>query len=262
VYSFAILSVLWHALVMGGEEPQPPDVVARIQEALKAANPQYGGGGKFVLRDGKVHTINLMRCKGVHDLSPLSEFPLGSVTNVVLYNAVSVSDLSPLKQCRLRALNTERCVKITDLSPLEGMPLRSFRMYANRGVKDLLPLKGMSLRHLDMGSCPLIDDLSPLAGMKLIDLRIDECPKIADIVVIRGMPIKFLSIFGCKGVKDFSPMLDLPLETLFFSPALLSGDELARVRNLKTLKIMGASWADYGKKLTPEQFWERYDKGK
>ena len=260
--ALSIVVALWRPLA-AAETPQTEsessELVQQIQAALKAANAEYQGGGKFHLRDGKIHTISLMRCKGIHDLSPLSQFSLESVKNVVLYNAVNISDLSPLKQCRLTALNTERCAKITDLSPLKGMPIRGFRMYACKGVRDLSPLEGMPLRHLDLGLNPLIDDISPLKGMPLTDLRIDNCPKITDISVIRGMPLKFLSVFGSKGIEDFSPILELPLETLFFSPSLLSDEVLKGVRDMRTLKVMGTSWGDYGKRLTPAQFWERHD---
>ncbi|MDP7254789.1 MAG: hypothetical protein QGF00_34655, partial [Planctomycetota bacterium] len=235
-------------------------LVEKIHAALKKANPDYSGKGKFMFRNGKLHTVSLMRCKGLHDISPLSKFPIESVTNVVLYNAVNITGLVAFKKCRLVSLNTERCGKLSDLSPLEGMPLRGFRMYACKGIKDLSPLKGMPLKHLDIGLNPLVDDISPLAGMPLVDLRIDNCPKLTDISVIKGMKLKFLSVFENKGVKDFSPILGLPLETLFFSPSLLSNEVLKGVREMKTLKIIGTGWADYGKKQTPEKFWERFDK--
>ena len=239
------------------EAPSP--IVDTIQSALQKANPDYRGDGKFVVRDGKLTAINLMRCKGIHDLSPLRNFPLQSVSNVSLYNAVNIADLSPLQACRIKQLNTERCAKLTDLSPLKGMPITWFRMYACTGVKDLSPLKGMPLHHLDIGLNPLIDDLSALEGMQLTDLRVDNCPKLRDLSVLRGMPLKFLSVFGCDGVKDFSPILELPLQTLYLSPDLLSREERQAVREMKSLKVLGSSWDDYGKKLTPAQFWERHD---
>ena len=241
------------------EAPSSPTADA-IQAALQQANTDYRGEGKFVLRDGKLTAINLMRCKGIHDLTPLSRFSLETVSNVSLYNAVNISDLSPLKACRIKQLNTERCAKLTDLSPLKGMPITWFRMYACTGVKDLSPLKGMPLHHLDIGLNPLIDDLAALEGMQLTDLRLDNCPKLRDLSVLRGMPLKFLSVFGCEGVKDFSPILELPLQTLYFSPELLSEEERQGVRKMKTLKVLGSSWDDYGKKLTPQQFWNRYER--
>ena len=231
-----------------------------IHAALKASNPDYEGGGKFVFKDGKLTAINLMRCKGIYDITALSKFPLQSVSSVTLYNAINISDLSPLKACRITELNTERCAKLTDLSPLKAMPITWIRMYACAAVKDLSPLKGMPLHHLDIGLNPLIDDVSALADMEITDLRLDNCPKITDISVVEGMPLKFLSVFGCSGVKDFSPILELQLETLYVSPELLSKEELKAVRAMKSLKVMGTSWADYGKKLTPAQFWERHDR--
>ena len=247
------------------EEPQTGDpaqeLAGKMHAALKKANPGYKGGGKFTVKGGKLVSISLMRCREVADLSPLKEFPLESVTSLILYAAAKVRDLSPIAACRLTQLNTERCVAIADLSPLSGMPLKYFRMYACKGVTDLTPLKGMPLRHLDIGLNPGISDLSALEGMKLTDLRIDNCPKITDISVVKGMPLKFLSIFGSPGIKDFSPLEGLPLETLYFAPALLTEEELRIVREMKSLKKIGTSWADYSKKQNPEEFWKRYDAG-
>jgi hypothetical protein len=70
-------------------DPDTAELEAPVQEALLEANPDYEGEGKLVVRDGKIHTITLMRCKGIKDLSPLSRFPLESVTNVILYNSVN-----------------------------------------------------------------------------------------------------------------------------------------------------------------------------
>ncbi len=232
----------------------------KLHQALKAANPDYANEGKFVYREGKLHTLNLMRSPGLHDLSPLGNFPLESVQNVILYNSVNVSDLSPLKTARLTALNTERCAKISDLSPLEGMPLAYFRMYACPLVKDLSPLRGMPLHHLDIGLNPIVEDISALEGMQLTDLRLDNCPKLTSIAVIEGMPLKLLSVFGCTGVEDFAPLLGLPLESLFFSPELLSKAELQAVRKMKTLKILGTGWKDLHSKQTPEEFWAKFDR--
>ena len=232
----------------------------RIQKALRAENPDYEGNGKFLFREGKLVSINLTRCRGITTLAPLNQFQLESVSNVILYNSTNISDLSPLRKCRITQLNTERCSKLTDLSPLQGMPIKWFRMYACGGITELAPLTGMPLEHLDIGLNPHIKDLSALQGMKLHDLRLDNCTGLTDISIIKGMPLKFLSIFGCTGIKDFSAILDLPLETLFFSPDLLTGKELRQVRAMSSLKILGTSWDDYGKKLSPTQFWARHDR--
>lgn len=244
---------------LSGSAEEPSVVVEKIQKALQAENPDYEGKGKFLFRDGKLYSINLTRCRGITNLAPLGEFDLGSVGNVSIYNAINISDLTPLRKCRITQLNTERCAKLTDLSPIQGMPIKWFRMYACGGIKDIAPLRGMPLEHLDIGLNPHIKDLSVLKGMALHDLRLDNCTALSDISVIKGMPLKFLSIFGCTGIKDFSPIVDLPLETLFFSPDLLSEKDLQQVREMPSLKILGTSWEDYGKKLSPAQFWARHD---
>lgn len=237
------------------------ELEAKIQSALRQANPDYEGGGTFRFRDGKLIAINLMRCKGLIDLSPLRRFPIESVTSVTLYNSTNVADISPLRACQLRSLNIERCAKITDLSPLTGMPLTWFRMYACGGIIDLSPLKGMPLKHLDIGLNSQVSDLSPLQGMPLEDLRIDNCPKIKDISVLRKMPLKFLSVFGNKGIRDYSPLHTLKLETLYFTPALLESEDLQQLRKMKSLKKLATSWKDYRKEHKPEDFWKRFDSG-
>jgi hypothetical protein len=233
----------------------------RLHAALRAANPQYAGGGTFRVRDGKLVMISLMRCPGITDLTPLQDFPLESVSSLNLYNAVNVADLSPLRACRLTSVNLERCAKVRDLSPLAGMPIRWLRMYACPGVSDLSPLKGMPLQHLDMGKNPRIRDLSVLAGMPLRDLRMDECPAVRDISILRGLPLTFLSLFGCMGIEEYSALEGLELETLYFSPGLLSEADIRTVRNMESLRKIGTSWADYRKELSPDAFWQRYDAG-
>ncbi len=247
--------------VQAEENADDAKLLAELQASLQAANPDYKSGGTFKIKEGRLIRISLMRCKGISDLSPLSRFPLSSVTSVILYNATNIVDISPLRDCRLTSLNLERCDKISDLSPLEGMPLKWFRMYACSSVKDLSPLKGMPLEHLDIGLNPLIKDLSPLQGMPLHDLRIDNCPRVTDISVLNEMPIKLLSLFACKGIKDYSPVGTLKLETIYFSPSLLSKDEIQVVRKMESLQKIGTSWTDYRKEPSPDQFWKRYDAG-
>ncbi len=260
----AIVSWLPHTPLYAADKavsPADEKLQQELHAALKSGNPNYENGGSFQIRDGKLVSIVLMRQKGLHDLSPLSRFSLSSVAAVNLYNSTDVTNLSPLRGCKVTSLNLERCVRITDLSPLAGMPIRFARIYACAGLSDLGPLKDMPLRHLDFGLNPNIADLSPLKGMPLHDLRMDNCPRIQNIAIIRGMPIKFLSLFGCIGIKDYSPLEDLKLETIYFSPALLSKDEIQILRRMKSLKKIGTSWADYRKEPGPAEFWKRYDAG-
>lgn len=132
-------------------------------------------------------------------------------------------------------------------------------MHACGGVKDLTPLKGMPLKHLDIGLNPQIAHLRALKGMPLKDVRIDNCPKIKDISVLKKMPLKFLSIFGNKAVKDYSVIGTLKLETLCFTPTLLKPEELQQLRNIKSLKRLATSWAEYRKERSPEEFWRLFE---
>lgn len=245
--------------------PEAPAVVAMkaaMHAALKEANPEYKNDGEFRFREGKLFAISLMRCRVVQDISPLAQFPLSSVRSVILYGAGDVSDLSPLRECRLTQLNTERCDRFSDLSPLRGMPMTGFRMYACSSVKDISPLEGMPLRHFDMGKCPLIEDVSALQGMPMQDLRMDECPKIKDISIVKDMPLKFLSLFGCTGIKDYSPLAELRLETLLISPEFLSDDEIEMVRRMDSLKLIARDWKEWSAKQSADEFWKKFDQEK
>ncbi|MEQ8791668.1 MAG: hypothetical protein RIC55_35725 [Pirellulaceae bacterium] len=69
------------------------------------------------------------------------------------------------------------------------------------------------------------------------------------------MPLTFLSVSGCPEIDSYAPLATLNLETLYFDPEQLSQDELQGVRNMRSLKKIGTSWADYKKELSPKQFW-------
>lgn len=272
-HSFVGIIVVIATISLFGAEQTPEDAELneKVQAALKAANPEYEGKGNFGIRNGKLTMIHLMGCKGITDLSPLKEFPLSSVRNLILYRTKGIKDLSPLAGCKLQQANLEGCDQITSIAPLAGMPMRSFRMCA-KGISDLSPLKGMPLRHLDIGYYgQKVTDISVLEGMPLADLRLDNCPELTDISAIRDMPLTLLSLQRSRAIKDFSPLEGLTkLEKLFFTPKFLTEKEIEIVRNIKSLKSIKVSWNDnkynssgkgWSGIQTPEKFWERYDAG-
>jgi hypothetical protein len=243
-------------------EPLPAPTADALHAALKKANPEYSGKAQFRFRRDVLHTISLMRCVNVRDTSPLAAFDLRQVDNVVCYAAANIDDLSGFAGAtKLTKLNIERCKKITDLSPVSQLPIGWIRMYELPLLTDLEALRNMPLWHLDMGKCAQVADLSPVAGKPLKDLRIDDCPLISDISLIAEMKgLTFLSLFNCTGIKDYRALAGLNnLEVLMISPELLSPAELAIVRGMTGLKLLGSGWGDWQKKMTPAQFWARHD---
>lgn len=133
-----VAAVSWPSRGQAAENADVEKLRSELHAALRSANPDYKMDGTFRFKNGKLNSINLMRCKEISDLSPLSRFALETVTSVSLYNATNIADLAPLKGCRLQSLNLERCNKISDLTPLKGMELRWFRMYACSSVPELI----------------------------------------------------------------------------------------------------------------------------
>lgn len=193
----------------------------------------------------------------VSDISALEDMPLKRLT---MYRCSKVTDLTPIKNAQLEHINLERS-GVNDLAPLKGQPLKFARIYLE-AITDISPFENMPLRSLDIGSAHGLKDISIIKSLpELTDLRIDETG--IDSIEVVGLlkKLKLLSIHGCKNLKDLSPIKDLPLESLLFTPSSFSKEQLIIVRNMKTLKILGADWKDWQKKQRPEDFWKKYDEG-
>ena len=251
------------AVALPGAQAAEPTAEA-IHAAIKAANPEYAGDATFKYADGKLAVLSLMRCKKLVDTTPLAELDLRSVRSIVCYATTDLEDLAGFRAATsLRQLNVERCKKVADLSPIKGLPIEWIRMYDLPLVTDLSPLTGMPLWHLDIGRCVQITDLSPINGMDLKDLRLDQCPGITDLSPLTAMQnLEFLTVFECPGITDYSALKGKRLKTLLFSPESLSAAELQLVRDMDSLELLGSNWGDWAKKMTPAQFWARYDAAK
>jgi len=217
--------------------------------------------------------LNLSRTK-VTDLSLLKGMPLKQLW---IANT-KVTDLGPLKGMALEQLWLDH-TKVFDLSPLEGMPLEILNVSVSR-VTDLSPLQGMQLKVLECESTE-ISDLSALKGMQLDSLCCSRSRKISDLAVLKGMPLtrfecnrtevsdlsplagaplKDLVIHDTK-VTDLTPLAGMELQSLIFTPGnITKGIEI--IRGMKTIEWFATSWwYDNPNKITPEEFWKKYDAG-
>ena len=149
--------------------------------------------------------------------------------------STNVSDISPLEGSKIKKLNLLG-TKVTDISPLAKLPLNTLWLNDTK-VNDLSPLKGKSLESLDITGTP-VTDLSALAEMGTL---------------------KRLNIAGSK-VTDLTPLRRLQLERLIFTPRNFDKQNLAIVRNMKSLDGQGIGQS-FETVMKPAQFWQRYDSG-
>lgn len=238
-----------------------------LRAALKAANPDYRGGGNFDVEDGRIVRVNI-QAQRIRDLSPLRGLPLraldcgmndvtdlsplsGMPLHVLLCDANGVEDLSSLKGMRLIGLECSRneiadlsplrgmalkilgCGhnKIADLSPLKWVPLVALHCEGNR-IRDLSPLAGMPLERL-LCSKNLISDLASLKGIPLEELDCGQT-QVCDLSPLKGSRLRVLGAYDLE-IRDLSVLLDVPLSSLALSPGKVKGGRVAFSRH-ETLK--------------------------
>jgi serine/threonine protein kinase len=200
-------------------------------------------------------SLSIRGCGQVRDLSPLRGMKL---TSLNLAYCSQISSLSPLHHMPLTSLDLYDCREVHDLTPLQGMPLASLVLYRCRRITDLSPLKGMPLTSLYLEGCSELKHLTPLQGMKLTTLNLVSCRGVQDLTPLRGMPLTSLDITGC-GARDLSPLQGLPLTELGFEPKIIT-QGISVLRGMTMLKSISVG-GDRREKLTPEQFWKKYDAG-
>ncbi len=204
------------------------DRMARLREALRAANPELGDG--FRMRHRSIEgglALDLSNNPELQSLTPLAGLPLVSLN---LQNC-GIEDLEPLRGLRLRELNLAG-TRVTDLGPIERHPLGSLNL-ADAPVANLAPLRGSPIEDLDLSGTqvdslmfvsglPLrrlvirgmhMTSLRPLFGLRLEELHIGEGADIEDLRPLRGMPLQRLSIVADR-VVDLGPLAGMPLEEL------------------------------------------------
>jgi serine/threonine protein kinase len=219
--------------------------------------------------------LDLLGCSQVSDLAPLEGMPLKSLN----LGRCRVRDLSPLHGMKLTTLDLASC-PVQDLSPLRGMPLTGLNLYGCSDVPDLAPLRDMPLATLTLYRCRRITDLSPLKGMPLISLHLEGCTEIKDLTPLQEMKLTTLNLVYCRGVQDLMPLKGMPLLSLDLAGcgvrdlSALQGMALTEVsidargigqgldvlRRMTTLKSITIG-TERREKLTPDQFWKRYDAG-
>jgi hypothetical protein len=114
----------------------------------------------------------------------------------------------------------------------------------------------MPLKTLDIATCP-ISDLALLQGHKLTRLKLFRCEKIQDLSPLAKLPLTHLDIVECPRLKDLSGLRGMRLETIFFTPNLITAGTDA-LREMKSLKSIGYG---YQRAFPPAEFWQRYDDG-
>jgi hypothetical protein len=205
-------------------------LVPVLQKQVEANWP--GLGRRLSLREDGRFDLSLQGCRQVASLEPLKSLPLGTLN---LRGCTQVSDLSPLKGMQLTELDL--CfVEVDDLRPLRGLPqLRMLDLTCNHRVSDLSALKDLPLRDLRLWGCQHVRDLSPL----------------------RDIPLSTLILGGGCGVKDLTPVERMELVSVVVSPQDITKG-LDVLRRKKTLAQIDVRWPP---KLTPDEFWKRYDDG-
>jgi hypothetical protein len=113
----------------------------------------------------------------------------------------------------------------------------------------------MPLETLNATSLTLVEDLEPLRGLPLRSLNLHRSTRVKSLEPLRGMPLNDLTITA-TGVSDVSPLADTPLRQLTF--------EVGRIERgfdvLRALSELRGIYVGTGR-LTPAEFWKRYDAG-
>jgi hypothetical protein len=200
------------------------------QERIEAA--WTGLGSRLSMDASGIFTLNFLNREQVTNLAVLQDMPL---TTLILSGCRGVRDLKPLRGMPLTKLDLVNCVLITDLTPLQGMPLT----------------------FLDLSNCNQVSDLTPLRDMKLTYLSLYYCHKIHHITPLRGMPLTSLRLEEC-GATDLTPLQGMSLTDLSLNQRPVYEAGLNFVRQMKSLKVIDIG---YGRRLTPEAFWKKYDAG-
>jgi hypothetical protein len=190
----------------------------------------------------------VIQSRNVRDLTPLAGMPL----NTLNCQHCSIKDLSPLRAMPLRNLILSE-TKVADLSPLNGMKLNYLYINGTR-VKDVSVLKGMPLRLLRLDATRM-SDLSPLQGMPLTNLAC-QFTQVFDLSPLKGLPLSSLNCSGSP-VSDLSPLRGMELTEIYFSPDRIASG-IDSIRQMKTIENIGI---DTGSKLSPDEFWRKYDAG-
>jgi hypothetical protein len=140
---------------------------------------------------GRVHTLDLSRCRGITDVSTL-----GGVHTLDLSRCRGITDVSTLGG--VHDLNLEGCRGITDVSTLGGV--HELHLEGCRGITDVSTLGGVHT--LDLSRCRGTTDVSTLGGVH--DLNLEGCTSVTDVSTLGG--IHTLNLSFCNSVTDVSAL--------------------------------------------------------
>lgn len=201
--------------------PTPPVTPAprtpeELHARLKERNPDYTGGGKFEVRDGRFVAASLRGCQ-VRDLSPLRGLPFQ----------------------RLDCGGNP----ITSLAPLAGMPLEWLDCSGTQ-VLDLSPLKGVPLRELAVKGLALPDP-SPLLVPPLSKLVLSPETVRGDLSVLRNH--RRLALVGTDTLENAQTLA----EVFWLELAARSG----KPRPIASLEYKGHTKAVCSVALSPDGRW-------
>lgn len=243
--------------------------IARIQNILIRANPDYEGQGRFHEEKGVIVAAELPNC-GLRDLSPLKGLQLQGLDlsgnpvrelrhlkgmplrNLFLENTrvENLKDLSEAKLLELRLNNSP----IQSLKGLEGQPLENLYAVGTR-ITEVSALRSSNLRQLWLSESP-VSDVSGLSGLPLVSLTLHRT-LVEDVLFVRQLPVLQRLHIGETLVEDLTPLAGVNLTRLVFTPSRIKRG-MNVVRSLYGLREIGTAFDDSGRDLTsPEQFWKR-----
>ena len=244
--------------------------IARIQNILSRANPDYRGQGRFHENNGIIVAAELPNC-GLLDLSPLKGLQLQGLDlsgnpvrelrhlkgmplrNLFLENTrvENLKDLSEAKLVELRLNNSP----IQSLKGIEGQPLENLYAVGTR-ITEVSSLRSSNLRQLWLSESP-VSDVSGLSGLPLISLTLHRT-LVEDVLFVRQLPVLQRLHIGETLVEDLTPLAGVNLTRLVFTPSRIKRG-MNVVRSLYGLREIGTVFDDGGRDLTsPEAFWAKY----
>ena len=252
------------------ENTQSSSSIARIQNILTRANPDYRGQGKFHEDKGVIVAAELPNC-GLRDLSPLKGLQLQGLDlsgnpvrelrhlkgmplrNLFLENTrvENLRDLSDAKLVELRLNNSP----VQSLKGLEGQPLENLYAVGTR-ITEVSSLRSSNLRQLWLSESP-VSDVSGLSGLPLISLTLHRT-LVEDVLFVRQLPVLQRLHIGETLIEDLTPLAGVNLTRLVFTPSRIKRG-MNVVRSLYGLREIGTVFDDSGRDITsPEAFWSKY----
>ena len=252
------------------ENTQSSSSIARIQNILTRANPDYRGQGRFHEDNGVIVAAELPNC-GLRDLSPLKGLQLQGLDlsgnpvrelrhlkgmplrNLFLENTrvENLRDLSDAKLVELRLNNSP----VQSLKGLEGQPLENLYAVGTR-ITEVSSLRSSNLRQLWLSESP-VSDVSGLSGLPLISLTLHRT-LVEDVLFVRQLPLLQRLHIGETLIEDLTPLAGVNLTRLVFTPSRIKRG-MNVVRSLYGLREIGTVFDDSGRDITsPEAFWSKY----